>query len=323
MPGTPQRLDRLLRLIDALQTGERLTARELAEQTGVSPRTVLRDLTDLAKFDVEVIRESDKTYRLSTTPDGPWGLTEDEAILLLSVCRQFGRNLAGSPDFEQLTDIGDKLYQAMSPAVRRRADARSELVTTRQWERAKSDRTQAFYDLLLRAAIARKRLRIRYRSLSDETFCETDLAPYRLLFAKRTWYCIGHSSLHRDVRTFHLGRIATVEELEKTFRIPTSFSLDSYFGNAWRLIRGEPTEQVVLRFRPMVAQNVAEIVWHPTQSLAWEDDGSLRVEFTVDGLGEMSWWVLGYGEQVEVLQPPALRDLVRDHAVRMVGVYDG
>jgi proteasome accessory factor B len=42
----------------------------------------------------------------------------------------------------------------------------------------------------------------------------------------------------------------------------------------------------------------------------------------VSGLEEISWWILGYGDQAEVIRPPALRELVRQRAARMVERYD-
>jgi proteasome accessory factor B len=41
----------------------------------------------------------------------------------------------------------------------------------------------------------------------------------------------------------------------------------------------------------------------------------------VSGLNEISWWVLGYGDQAQVLQPPELRDLVAGRASRLVEQY--
>ncbi len=75
---------------------------------------------------------------------------------------------------------------------------------------------------------------------------------------------------------------------------------------------------VKLRFAPKVAQNVAEVQWHGTQKTTFNEDGSLIAEFRVDGLGEISWWVLGYGDQVEVLAPAALRKQIAKIARRMV-----
>jgi len=41
----------------------------------------------------------------------------------------------------------------------------------------------------------------------------------------------------------------------------------------------------------------------------------------VDGLGEIAWWVLGYGDQVEVIAPQPLRDKIRDVAGSMARMY--
>jgi proteasome accessory factor B len=43
----------------------------------------------------------------------------------------------------------------------------------------------------------------------------------------------------------------------------------------------------------------------------------------VSGLGEISWWILGYGDQAEVLQPPALRKRIADRAEQMLSRYNG
>jgi len=41
----------------------------------------------------------------------------------------------------------------------------------------------------------------------------------------------------------------------------------------------------------------------------------------VDGLNEIVWWVLGYGPEVEVIEPPELRTRVADAARRMLTLY--
>ena len=71
----------------------------------------------------------------------------------------------------------------------------------------------------------------------------------------------------------------------------------------------------------MVADNVAEVAWHKTQRVVRNDDGTLDFHVTVSGLQEISWWILGYGDQAEVLQPAELRQLVAARAVRMAQRY--
>ena len=46
---------------------------------------------------------------------------------------------------------------------------------------------------------------------------------------------------------------------------------------------------------------------HDSQRVTFAEDGSADVHFRVDGLGEIAWWILGYGDQVQVIAPAALR----------------
>ncbi len=113
-------------------------------------------------------------------------------------------------------------------------------------------------------------------------------------------------------------------ELSATFRIPSRFSIDRYLRNAWHLIAEPgPDRRVVVRFQPMVAQNVSEVLWHKTQKLTFNEDGTLDFEVTVTGLGEISWWILGYGDQAEVLEPSELRKRVADRCARALKQYRG
>ena len=77
-----------------------------------------------------------------------------------------------------------------------------------------------------------------------------------------------------------------------------------------------------VRFRPLVARNVAEVLWHKTQQTAYLDDGSLDFRVTMSGLQEISWWILGYGDQAEVIAPAKLRRVVSQRAKNMAAIYE-
>ncbi|MGW8257605.1 MAG: helix-turn-helix transcriptional regulator, partial [Thermoguttaceae bacterium] len=146
--------------------------------------------------------------------------------------------------------------------------------------------------------------------------------PYQLFFSRRSWYVAGRSSLHRATRTFNIGRITEIELLEDAYKIPRGFSLERFLRNAWHLIpEPGPDQNVVIRFGKMVAQNVAEVNWHKTQKSSFNKDGTLDFSVTVSGLNEISWWILGYGDQAEVLDPPELRALIQQRIARMQTLY--
>jgi predicted DNA-binding transcriptional regulator YafY len=186
------------------------------------------------------------------------------------------------------------------------------------------DEAKPFYQQLLNALAEGRQIRIGYDSLFEQKEISTLLSPYRIFFHRRSWYVVGRSSLHRAVRTFNVGRILKAETLNSTYETPPRFSLDRHFGNAWSMIR-EPGERhdVVVRFQPLVARNVAEINWHKTQKTAWNDDGTLDFQVTVDGLGEIMWWILGYGKQAEVLHPADLRERIQEQITAMQDTYAG
>ena len=165
-------------------------------------------------------------------------------------------------------------------------------------------------------------MRIAYESLTEWELIKTKLRPYQLLFNRHSWYVIGRSSLHGELRTFNLARIKTIVTTAEKYAMPRGFSLDRYLGNAWNLMpQPGPDFHVVVRFSPLVARNVAEVAWHKTQRLEFHEDGSLDFHVTVSGLNEIVWWILGYGDQAEVLRPAKLRKLVADRAKTMHAIY--
>lgn len=106
--------------------------------------------------------------------------------------------------------------------------------------------------------------------------------------------------------------------------IPKSFDLDRHFRNAWFMISSSgPDSPVIVRFKSLVARNVAEVKWHEIQQTRFLPDESLEFLAKVSGLDEISWWILGYGDQAEVLQPAKLRRIVAQRVKNMAKIYNG
>jgi len=135
---------------------------------------------------------------------------------------------------------------------------------------------------------------------------------------------IGHSSyvVARDrglgeMRTFKLVRITRVEPMSDTYQIPASFDINEYLAGAWGIFHsGEPVE-VRLRFYPPASARVKESIWHPSQRLNDGPKGALDMTVTVTGTVEITPWILGWGEAVEVLAPLDLRDKIAGMGAKM------
>ena len=251
----------------------------------------------------------------------PTNFTTDEALALIVLCDELGdRN--GLPFYGPARSAALKIESTLPANLRDHLRKFSSAIEIQLPSSNPLEEVESTYQQLLQAIGARRSVRVRYDSFTDDEKIVTRLNPYRLLFSHRSWYVIGRSSIHRSVRTFNVGRILKLEPLDVTYAIPKRFSVQRHLRNAWRLIpeRG-PDQNVVVRFQPMVARNVAEVMWHKSQRLHFNRDGTLDYHVTVSGLNEISWWILGYGDQAEVLKPPGLRKLITDRCRRLLEAY--
>jgi predicted DNA-binding transcriptional regulator YafY len=145
-----------------------------------------------------------------------------------------------------------------------------------------------------------------------------DLNPYHLFFNDHVWYVLGKSDPYRETHIFKLNQIKKLTVLDRCFVEDEKFDLKEELSRAWLMITEGKLYHVKLRFLPEVAYDVAEVQWHDTQTVTFEDNGSAIVEFHVDGLSEITWWILGYGDKVQVLEPRILRQKIIEIAQNVV-----
>jgi predicted DNA-binding transcriptional regulator YafY len=318
-----KRITRLLKLLQTLQAGQGDNADGLAKACGMSRRTAFRDLETLREAGVPL--QFDKaSSRYSIAGDyflRPTNFSSTEALAIVSLTNDIGGG-SDLPFFGAARSAALKIQGALSASMRREVQSLARCINIRLNPLDQLEGSEAVYSQLIESLAQQRIVRIKYRSLTEWKEIETKLRPYQLLFNRRTWYVIGRSSLHGGPRTFNVGRIASIELLQQKYARPRGFSVERYLGNAWNIMPGPGLdESVVIRFTPMVANNVAEVIWHKTQRLEWLDDGSLDFHVRVSGLSEIVWWILGYGDQAEVVRPAKLRKLVAQRAKNLCKIY--
>ena len=74
-------------------------------------------------------------------------------------------------------------------------------------------------------------------------------------------------------------------------------------------------------FDATVAHMVRDRLWHPSQRLVEEKDGSVTLSFQAGGRMEIVAWVLSYGRHAEVLAPAELRAEVAHQVQEMASRY--
>lgn len=308
-----------------LQSGGGQNADGLAEVCGISRRTLFRDLESLrhAGVPLQFDKEQDRYSIPSSFFLPPTNFTAAEAMSLIALAREMGRD-DRLPFYQEACAAALKLEGSLPAPLRQELRLATKSIRIKP---VQINRLENKADLFHQLLDARARLRvveIEYGSLTEWEQIATKLRPYQLLFSRHSWYVIGRSSLHAEVRTFNVDRIVSLKVLNQKYTVPRGFSLDRHLRNAWNMIPGPGKDyQVVVRFRPFVAKNVSEVVWHKTQQCQFLEDGSLEYRAKVSGLNEIVWWILGYGDQAEVLQPVKLRRMVAQRAENLVALYNG
>jgi len=319
-----RRISRIMQILTTLQAGKRYAAGDLSKMFGTSRRTIFRDLKELQTIGVPYHYDA-KTGSYIIDPEfflPPIDLNLQEALSLLLLVHKT-RNQIQLPFKNSALLAALKIENNLPAKIRQYCSTALRNISTRAGAQAPIhhpgglDRTFA---QLQKAIIKKHEVNIRYHSLFEGKIIDVELSPYHLLYNQRAWYVIGLSGLHKSIRTFKLNRIKQLQTLDKCFVDDKNFNLHDYLGKAWSMIPEGRLYNIKLRFLPKVANNVAEVQWHSTQEVTHNSDGSATLQFRVDGLGEITWWILGYGDQVQVLAPRALRQRIIETAKRMVNL---
>lgn len=242
------RLQRLLQILDLLQSGRWPKTRDLSEICGVTERTIYRDFQTLIDAGFQIEHDAyHQGYRLGVrTYLRPTELDVEETLALILM----GIEASGSSSWlsrgglvkSALLKLSSNLPSELLEYVHQIHDHTQ---VQRELGAELTQEAPAF-DALRRSLTERKCLRIEYQSLTEQEQIHTRLSPYHVLFVRRSWYVIGYSTLHRGVRTFKIGRIQAWEMQDKAYTIPAKFTLQKFLRNAWQLIREPgPSQKLV------------------------------------------------------------------------------
>ena len=317
-----ERLRRLLTILKLMQTG-RATPDSLARECGLSRRTIFRDIEAIRTAGIPLVfNEEQRRYSLAQDFFlKSTHFTPAEALAVITLAFEIG-DRSKFPFFAAARDAALKLVSILPPELKEYVANIGDSVQYLVEPRNPLDEHETVFDLLLKANSARLAVAVTYQSPAEPGDMQLTLRPYVIFFSRRSWYVVGHSSLHDETRTFNIGRIREIALTNESFVVPDKFDLENYLGNAWHLIPESGRDShVILRFSPKVAQNVSEVHWHKTQKIVPLDNGGIEYHVTVSGVNEIAWWVLGYGKEVEVPSPPELRRIIRRHVETLVKMY--
>jgi proteasome accessory factor B len=304
-----RRIERLINLIAALlETPRPLTADEIRDRIagyGDEPtadafrRAFERDKEDLRRMGVPI--EVRPTGHLGGDPDGylipkddyylPELLLEPDELAALRIAA--GALLGGMEEAEAgllKLSVDETSAAVVAPRIAYGADVAAE---------------EPALVSLYAAVLQLSPVAFTYRR-ADGDVSRREVRPYSLVHRRGHWYLVGWDEQRDDVRGFKVSRIqGPVETMQGSYEIPEGFNGSQHLVEAWELGEERPVD-VVVRFDP-------DVRWWPEQNMSdarLEEgpEGRLDVIIAASNLDAVVSWVVGFGDRVEIVSPPAARD---------------
>ncbi len=316
------RANRLLAALILLQLRGRMTAEMLASELEVSVRTIYRDIEELSAAGIPVYSDRGPQggfqlldgYRTRLT-----GLTIREASALLVVGLPSAASDLGLSD--HVTMARAKLLAAISPeageaAARVGARLRLDLV---DWYKRRQTPEQL--TMVAQAVWESRRLRFRYKSWAG--WREIVAEPLGLVLKAGTWYLVARVS--ESTRTYKVARSTSVEVTDEPFEYPIDFNLGKYWSKQIeRFERELLSSTATLRASPNSLPSLdllGAAMAEPLLGAEADASGWHQAEVPIESVAHAARLILGFGGDIEVIEPAELRAELSLRAFQIVKLY--
>lgn len=175
------------------------------------------------------------------------------------------------------------------------------------------------YDALL----ANQKLKIRYHGRYDEKPKDAEVSPLGIVWTERTVYLVCTFWDYHDIKHIPVHRIKMAAILDDNLSRPEHFNLQGYINSGAFGFTTSGSKIIKLRayFSEFAAFHLQETPLSKDQILTLQDDGDVLVEASVLKNSQLIWWLLGFGDEVQVLAPKELRAEIVEIVEGMVDLY--
>ena len=298
-----QRLQDIVRLAVRFQ-GSRggLTLSDIEADFAVSRRTAerLRDAVDAVFGPLELV-DTDALRRLVSFSAGE--LAEFDAATAALERAGFDERAAA------LRELDTKLRATLRTETLARIESDLEALVhieglaIRAGPRPHLDR--GLLALLREAITTRRVVEFHYFAQSTRRGSRQRAVPFGLLYGNRA-FLVGQTDWSDGPRLWRMANMSEARITGEIFEPDPGFDLQRYAERSFGTFQEKPV-QVFLRFDAAVARDASAFLFHPTQSIEENSDGSLTVRFKAGGIDEMCWHLFTWGDSVTVVKPARLR----------------
>jgi len=325
------RHDKATRLLDLARmlagSSEGLTLDEMARAMGVGRRTAerMRDAVWAAFPQMEAIEDPPtKRFRIPSGLDSLFQTPTAEELAALRTAADGYAAGGAEGRAAALYALERKLMSALRGSARRKvapdleALIQAETIAVHPGPRPFED--EAVLTAIRTAVKGLQALSFRYEGGSAPGRTRK-VTPLGILFGHAN-YLVAAEGRDPKPRTFRLDRMQAVAALDEPAPPPADFSLQAFADESFGIYH-DAIEHVRLRIGPGRAEDALRWRFHPNQIVSQEPDGSVLVSFRAGGMRELAWHLFTWGDAVEILSPPGLRQMMVEELRTALKAHEG
>ena len=310
---------RLINLIMLLQRQPNRKAGELANELGVSIRTVHRYFGMLEELGIPLYSERGPAGGFSLVRGykmPPLVLNPEEAVAVglgTSLVEEMWGRLYRDAARGALAKLDNLLPDEQRQEI---AWARRALIASHM-HRADQRAEETTLEKLRAALHDSRQVRITYDNPRDAEPTIREFDPYALVHRWGRWYTAGFCHLRGALRLLRLDRIRELRVLDESFIPSADFDARAFLDAE---LQTEPAIQARVRFAPEAASFVRDtsIGWTEIEQQA---DGSLLASLPASDLIFAASMLISFGPAVTILEPNDLKQMVAEWARMLLERY--
>ena len=308
------KIDRLISIIVVLLRKERIQAKQLAEMFDVSVRTILRDIETINLAGIPIVTYQGAGggigiadgYRIDKSI-----LSEDDMAAIITSLKGVATTL---PD-NRFHVLMEKLKHPLTSSQLEMLNLKTQqmIIDLEPWggNELLKERTT-----MLHKAIENYKIAAFFYQDANGSSTERRVEPYSLLWKNQNWYLYGWCLLRQNFRLFKLVRMKDLQISGQTF-VPKNNPAELITWEAgWQDNTG--LIELDLLFRPDMETVVEECFG---EDFYRQDDGSILVQIALPENNWMYGYLLSFGDGLEVLNPPHVRNILANIAAKIYKKY--
>ncbi|MCY9549508.1 helix-turn-helix transcriptional regulator [Lysinibacillus xylanilyticus] len=308
---------RLIQLIMKVNERKKFTIQEMAEECGVSRRTMIRDLMELSELGVPLYSETGpsggyRVLREKVLP--PISFTEHEAIALFFACQSL-RNYKALPFKNEVNTALDKFFHYLSSELKKKIESMQQRLIF--WV-PPLELNVPFLKELLEAALEQHVVTILYEVSTSKSRVIQPLGIYTM---NGLWYCQAYCFLAEDYRVFRVDRV-------KDFSLDADQSLKLNMTNehikSWIMPTNEDNMlDLEVDLTPEGVRRCQSEVWL-SQWLKLREDGfgTIRTKMNTSFTPWIVHFFLGLGMEANVKHPQVVREQIKNKLQELIKQYE-